>query len=164
MRAIVAVCKNWGIGKDGHLIVRNRADMKHFVSSTMGGTVVMGRKTLDSFSKGRPLKGRRNIVLTHREDFVREGVEVAHSIEEVLALVASCNPEQVWVIGGASVYRELLPYCSSAIVTKHECLCPADSFFPNLDESPSWHEASCESKGLTEENVPYAFVTYVHRS
>lgn len=148
MRAIVAVCKNWGIGKDGHLIVRNRADMKHFVSSTMGGTVVMGRKTLDSFSKGRPLKGRRNIVLTHREDFVREGVEVAHSIEEVLALVASCNPEQVWVIGGASVYRELLPYCSSAIVTKHECLCPADSFFPTLMKVPHGMRHRASQKGL----------------
>lgn len=160
MNAIVAICEDWGIGNQGELLVRNKADMRHFVSCTSGGTVIMGRTTLDSFPGGRPLKNRRNIVLTRQADFSREGVEVAHSVEEALDLVAEDNPDDVWVIGGASVYEQLLGHCKSVVVTRNGCTRPADTYFPNLDELPAWRLASRDGKGVTEEGVPYSFLTY----
>ncbi len=161
MNAIVAVCEDWGIGHKGRLLVRNSEDMAHFVRHTRGATVVMGRKTLESFPGGKPLKGRRNIVLTRSRGYAPEGVEVAHSVDEVLELCAGDDPESVWCIGGASVYEQLLPHCGRAIVTKHACTRPADSFFPNLDADPAWHVESVAEGGVTEEGIPYSFVTYV---
>ena len=154
MRAIVAVCRDWGIGKDGDLLVHNKEDMRSFVRHTTGGTVVMGRSTLDSFPGGRPLKNRRNIVLTRQTDFARAGVEVAHSVDEALALVADADPDTVWVIGGASVYRQLLPYCGGAVVTKFDELRDADTFFPDLDTDPAFEITE------TEEGETCRFVTY----
>ncbi len=154
MRAIVAVCRDWGIGKDGDLLVHNKEDMHSFVRHTTGGTVVMGRSTLDSFPGGRPLKNRRNIVLTRQIGFAREGVDVAHSVDEALALVADADPDTVWVIGGASVYRQLLPYCEGAVVTKFDELRDADTFFPDLDADPAFEIAE------TEEGETCRFVTY----
>ena len=100
LKAIVAVCDDWGIGCEGDMVVSNRADMRHFVSCTMGHPVIMGRKTLESFPGGRPLKGRRNIVLTRDEAFACEGVEVVHSVDEALAAVA--DEDEAWVIGGGA--------------------------------------------------------------
>ena len=90
----MAVCDDWGIGRDGDMLVANRADMRHFVRCTKGHAVIMGRKTLESFPGGRPLKDRRNIVLTRDASFAREGVEVVHSIDETLSAVA--NEEEAW--------------------------------------------------------------------
>ena len=87
LSAIVAVCDDWGIGCEGDMVVSNRADMRHFVACTKGCPVIMGRKTLLSFPGGRPLKNRRNIVLTRDESFAPEGVDVVHSIDEALAAV-----------------------------------------------------------------------------
>ena len=134
LKAIVAVCDDWGIGRAGDMVVANRADMRHFVRCTKGHAVIMGRKTLESFPGGRPLKDRRNIVLTRDEDFVRKGVEVVHSVDEALAAVA--DEDEAWVIGGAEVYRQFLPLCSEAVVTKNHCVREADAYFPNLDEEP----------------------------
>ena len=142
MRAIVAVCRDWGIGKDGDLLVHNKEDMHSFVRHTTGGTVV------------RPLKNRRNIVLTRQTDFAREGAEVAHSVDEALALVADADPDTVWIIGGASVYRQLLPYCDGAVVTKYDALRDADTFFPDLDTDPAFEITE------TEEGETCRFVTY----
>lgn len=100
LKAIVAVCDDWGIGRDGGMVVSNRADMRHFVNKTKGHPVIMGRKTLESFPGGRPLKDRRNIVLTRDEAFSREGVEIVHSVDEALAAVA--DEDVAWVIGGGS--------------------------------------------------------------
>lgn len=105
LSAIVAVCDDWGIGCEGDMVVSNRADMRHFVVCTKGCPVIMGRKTLLSFPGGRPLKNRRNIVLTRDEDFAVEGVDVVHSIDEALAAVA--DEPVAWVIGGGDVYRQL---------------------------------------------------------
>lgn len=161
MNAIVAVCDDWGIGNQGRLLVRNRRDMQHFVACTMGGTVVMGRKTLDSFPGGRALKGRRNVVITRQPDFSRENVEVTHGIREALDLVAADDrASEVWAIGGETIYRALLPYCARVVVTKNHCTCAADAFFPNLDEDPAWCVASVDETGTTEEGVPFEFVTY----
>ena len=106
LHAIVAVCDDWGIGLAGGMVVDNREDMRHFVACTKGHTVLMGRRTLESFPGGRPLRNRRNIVVTTDPAFSREGVEVAHAIEEALALIGH---EETWLIGGGMLYRARRP-------------------------------------------------------
>ncbi len=166
MNAIVAVTQDWGIGRGGDLLIHERADMRHFVRHTAGSTVVMGDRTLASFPGGRPLKGRRNVVLTIDPDLQApacpEGTtcEIVHSLDEALAAVADCDPDRVWAIGGASVYRQLLPHCTRAIVTRFETTLPADVYFPNLDEDPSWQVERVEEGGVTDQGVPFSFVTY----
>ena len=100
MNAIAAVSAAWGIGREGDLLFRISGDLKRFRALTSGGTVIMGRKTLDSLPGGRPLPKRRNVVLARDSAFVREGVEAARSLEEVLSLVEGEDPETVWVCGG----------------------------------------------------------------
>ncbi len=158
LKAIVAVCDDWGIGENNKLLVANKADMRHFVACTKGHTVVMGRKTLDSFPGGRPLPNRRNVVLTRDPSFEREGAVAVRSIDELAEAVA--RDDEVWVVGGDSVYRQLLPYCDTVVVTKNHCVRPADAFFPNLDEDHAWAADDCEATGTTDEGVPYEFLTY----
>ena len=118
MNQIVAVDRNWAIGKDGELLVSIPEDMKFFRTMTKGKTVIMGRKTLESFPGGRPLKGRRNIVLTRQENIDLKGAERAASVEDALALVRGETEDNVFVIGGSSVYDAFLPYCQKCYVTK----------------------------------------------
>ena len=163
LKAIVAVCDDWGIGRAGGMVVANRADMRHFVEKTTGHPVIMGRRTLESFPGGRPLRRRRNIVLTRDESFGREGVKVAHSVEEALALVA--GEREAWVIGGGEVYRQLLPLCEEAEITRNHCVRPADTTFPDLDSDPTWEVAATSpmltiAKGEGDEGVAFEFVTY----
>lgn len=163
LNAIVAVCDDWGIGLNGDMIVRNRADMQHFVAHTTGHTVLMGRRTLESFPGAKPLKNRRNIVLTRDETYAPEGVEIAHSLEEALELAGT---DETWVIGGGQIYRDLLPFCGKAIITKNHCTRPADTFFPNLDEDSTWEQTTSiatDEQGnplVTAEGVLFEFVTY----
>ena len=164
MELIVNVTENWGIGKGDALAVRISADLKRFRSLTMGKTVILGRKTLQTFPGGRPLKGRRNLILSRDPDFQVEGAEVFHSVE---ALLAALSGDAV-VIGGESIYRQLLPYCTKGYVTKTYLRPDCDRFFPNLDELPGWHiteaspmqeEADIRFQYLTYENagyIPYA--------
>ncbi len=172
MDAIVSVTQDWGIGLEGQLAVANRADMRRFVQLTCGGrkpseaapgevlgTVIMGRKTFESFPNGA-LKARRNIVITRDEGFAAPGAEVAHSVEEAVDLVAGTDPSAVWLIGGESVYRQLLPSCQRAHVTMNEVVVPADAFFPNLDEDPAWELVTCEEGGTTPEGVSFSYRTY----
>ena len=165
-KAIVAVCDDWGIGRDGGMVVANCADMRHFVRCTTGHPVIMGRRTLESFPGGRPLKNRRNIVLTGDASFTRPGVEVAHSLDEATALVE--GDDVAWVIGGGSVYRQLLPLCAEAEVTKNHVTHAADTFFPNLDDDPAWElvresEPAPICPGEGDEGVRYSFCTYRRR-
>lgn len=159
----MAVCDDWGIGRDGDMLVANRADMRHFVRCTKGHAVIMGRKTLESFPGGRPLKDRRNIVLTRDPAFTRDGVEVVHSIDEALSAVA--NEEEAWVIGGSEVYRQLLPLCAEVVVTKNHVTHAADAFFPNLDDDPRWRVSATDGgyvvqQGEGDAGVAFEFVTY----
>lgn len=163
LSAIVAVCDDWGIGRAGDMIVANRADMRHFVRCTTGRTVIMGRRTLESFPGARPLRDRRNIVLTRDASFVREGIETACSLDGALDLLA--DDEQAWVIGGADVYRQLLPRCARAVVTKNHCVRPADAYFPNLDEDAGWEVEGVDGPyavepGQGDEGVTFEYVTY----
>jgi dihydrofolate reductase len=161
MNAIVSVTSDWAIGNEGGLIVRNRADMRRFVSLTMGGTVLMGRTTFESFPGG-PLKGRRNVVVTRDRQYAlrHEGVECAHSLDEALDLVAADDPDTVWLIGGESLYRALLAHCDRCFVTRNRVVVAADAFFPDLDADPSWELESVEEGGETSEGIRFDFATY----
>ena len=157
--AIVAVCDDWGIGRVGDMLVRNREDMRSFVAHTKGHTVLMGRKTLESFPDAKPLVDRRNIVVSRQKGFAPEGVEIAATLEDALALAA--GDKEVWVIGGGQVYQALLPRCAKAVVTKNHCVREADTFFPNLDADPAWKVAETTYGGTTKSGIDFDFVTYV---
>jgi dihydrofolate reductase len=137
---IAAVTSNGGIGNEGNLLCSIPEDLHRFKNLTMGGTLVMGRKTLDSLPGGRPLPGRRNAVLTRNKDFQREGVEVFHSVPELRKAVPPM--EQVWVIGGASVYEQLMPLCERLYLTEVKTVLPADRFFPQIGEQWRLEEQS----------------------
>lgn len=163
LKVIVAVCDDWGIGRDGDMVVANRADMRHFVACTKGCPVIMGRKTLESFPGGRPLKDRRNIVLTRDSAFAREGVEVVHTLDEALAAVE--NEPVAWVIGGGEVYRQLLPHCVEAEVTHNHVTHDVDTRFPDLDSDPAWQvvrasEVQTVEDGQGDAGLTFEFVTY----
>ena len=156
MEAIVAVFSDWGIGSEGTQQLVLKADRAHFRELTAGAAVIVGRRTLGDFPGGRPLKGRQNIVVT-RQDFTIEGAEVAHSTEEAIALAAKYP--RALVIGGASVYRQFLPYVDTVHVTKIDRAPASDSFFENLDASPDWQVREAED-WREEDGVRYCFVTY----
>ncbi len=159
MKMIAAADSRWSIGKDGKLLISIPADMKFFRETTSGCTVIMGRKTLESFPGGRPLKNRRNIVLTRQEDYCVDGAEVCHSVEEVLEAVRGDDPEKVFVIGGESIYREMLKYCDTALITRIDHIYDADTVIPNLDEDPEW-ELAYESEEQFFFDLTYHFRTY----
>lgn len=161
LSAIVAVCDDWGIGLDGGMVVENREDMRHFVACTTGHPVIMGRRTLESFPGGRPLKNRRNIVLSRDASFSPEGVEVVSSVEEALAAVA--GDQEAWVLGGGQVYELLLPHCDRVVVTRNHCVRPCDTRFPDLDADPAWRVVETREGGVTPEGFSFDFVTYERR-
>ena len=162
MNCIVVVDQNWAIGCEGGLLFSLPTDMKRFRSLTIDGTVILGRKTLDSFPAGRPLPRRRNIVITRKVDFDREGCEIVPSPQAALEAAAGTEEEQLWVIGGGSVYTALLPKCKRAFVTRVDAAAPeADTFFPNLDKLPGW-EVESVSEPVEENGVTYRFVDYIN--
>ena len=162
MNAIVVVDQNWAIGCNGDLLFSLPTDMKRFRSLTIDGTVILGRKTLDSFPGGRPLPRRRNIVITRKVDFDREGCEIVPSPQAALEAAAGTEEEQLWVIGGGSVYTAMLPKCKRAFVTRVDSAAPeADTFFPNLDKLPGW-EVESVSEPVEENGVTYRFVDYIN--
>lgn len=156
MDAIVAVYADWGIGAKGTQPIALSADRVYFRRITKGAAVIVGRKTVEDFPGQKPLPGRANFLLT-RQDIALPGFEIVHTPEEALTKAAAY--EKVFVIGGASVYKTLLPYCSRVFVTKL-AVCPAsDAFFPNLDKDPQWVQT--ETVGTGEENgVAYEFLIY----
>ncbi|MCH5212775.1 MAG: dihydrofolate reductase [Oscillospiraceae bacterium] len=159
MKLIVNVDKNWAIGNSGKLLFPLSQDMKFFKSHTINNIIVMGRKTLDSFPGGKPLANRTNIVLSRNPSFEREGVTVCNNGGE-LALLLRDVTEDVYVIGGESLYRDLLPFCDTAYVTKVDAKAEtADAFMVNLDESPDW-VISEESDIMEEKGLKFKFVTY----
>ncbi|MCF0133082.1 MAG: dihydrofolate reductase [Blautia sp.] len=159
MNCIVAADSNWAIGKDNKLLVSIPADMKLFRLETTGKVIVMGRKTLESFPNGLPLKNRVNIVLTKNKDFDGKGAIVLHSVEEVLEEIRKYPSDQVYCIGGDSIYRQFLPYCDVAHVTRIHFAYEADSYFPNLDEMPEWR-ITASSDEQTYFDLEYEFVKY----
>ena len=158
MNLIVAVDNNWGIGKDNKLLVSIPADMKYFRTQTKDSVVIMGRKTLESFPGGEPLKNRINIVITKDENYKKEGVVVVHSVDDAIKVAKSYN-KPIFVIGGASIYAQLLSFCDTAYVTKISSSFEADSFFPNLDKMENW-EITEQTETEVYNGMFYKFVTY----
>lgn len=159
MNLIAAVDKNWAIGKDNKLLISIPADMKFFRETTTGKVVVMGRKTLESFPNGLPLKNRTNIVLTTNPDYKVKDAIIVHSKEELDAELQKYNSEDIYVIGGESIYRMLLEDCDVAHITKIEYAYEADAYFPNLDENPNWKIAA-DSEEQTYFDLEYYFLRY----
>ncbi len=159
MNLIVAVDENWGIGKDNELLYRISADMKNFRAVTMGHVLVLGRKTLESFPGKKPLPKRTHIVLTANKAYEAEGVTLCHSLEELPAVLANYEDDDIFVIGGGSIYEQLLPQCKKAYITKIYDKFSADTYFPNLDEKPEW--TLTEKGEVQEENgVKFSFDIY----
>ncbi|MDD4372047.1 MAG: dihydrofolate reductase [Anaerostipes sp.] len=162
MNLIVNADKNWGIGKNNELLVHIPNDMKMFRETTTGHVVVMGRKTLESFPGGKPLPKRTNVVLTTDMEYEAKGAQIVHSKEELMEFLASYDENDIYIIGGESIYRMMLPYCKRAIVTKLDYAYDADTFFPNLDELQDW-KVSAESEEQTYFDVEYTFMEYTRR-
>ena len=159
MNIIVAADKNWGIGLNNRLLVSIPSDMKFFREKTTGKVVVMGRKTLESFPNGLPLKNRTNIVLTRDPDYQSKGAVFVHSTEELMKELEKYDDKDIFVIGGGTIYEQLLPYCDTAYVTKLDFVYQADTFFPNLDEMPEW-EMTETSEEQTCFDLEFAFTKY----
>lgn len=159
MIAILSADQNWGIGLKGELLVRIPNDMKNFRKLTTGNVIVMGRKTLESFPNGAVLPNRVNIVLTRNQDYQAKGAVIVHSEEELMEELKNYPDKQVYVIGGESIYRQLLPYCEEAYVTKIDYAYQADRYFPNLDEMEDWELAE-EGEEQTFFDIEYYFNKY----
>ena len=159
MNLIVNVDKNWAIGYKGKLLVSIPEDMKFFRSETTGKLVVLGRKTLATFPGGRPLKNRTNIILTRNEDFTVKDAVVYHSVEETLEELKKYSSEDIYIIGGDTIYRQFLPFCDVAHVTRTEHAYDADAWFPNLDEDPEW-ELTGQSEEKTYFDLEFTFCRY----
>ena len=154
MTAIVCVDRAWGIGRGNDMLFHISADLKRFRALTTGKNVIMGRNTLLSLPGARPLPNRRNIVVSTTMA-PREGVEVVRSVEEAAALAG----EDAIVMGGAQLYRAMLPMCDRALVTKVDAAEEAEVFFPDLDKDADWRVASAgawqEENGLRFRYVDY---------
>ena len=161
MNFIAAVTEDWGIGLKGKLIYSIPEDMKYFREKTIGKTVFMGRKTLESFPGGRPLKGRVNIVLSSKPDFSAEGAVVVHNLEEALEELKKYPDDDIFVIGGARLYELMMPYCRYAYITKMAVSMEADCFIANLDRDPEWSvDDTGEEK--TCGDIHYRFMRYIN--
>lgn len=163
MNLILSADKNWAIGKDNKLLVSIPADMKFFRETTTGKVVVMGRKTLESFPNGLPLKNRTNIVLTANSDYQVKDAILVHSKTELEEELKKYKSEDIYVIGGGSVYRMLLKECDTAHVTKINYAYEADTYFPNLDEDPDW-EIVADSEEQTYFDLEYYFLKYKRKA
>lgn len=159
MNLIVAADKNWAIGKKGQLLVSIPEDQKLFRQETMGKVIVMGRKTMDSLPGGQPLHGRTNVVLTRNPAYKKKGAQVFHSLEETLEFLKQFPSEDIYVIGGAEIYKLFLPYCNVAHVTAIDYAYEADAYFPNLERSPEWR-VTAQSEEQTFFNLCYEFRKY----
>jgi dihydrofolate reductase len=162
MNLIVAVDKNWAIGKNGKELVNIPEDKKFFREETYGKVIVMGRKTFESLPGSAALEGRKNIVLTENKSYNPKNATVCHSIDELKEILKDYASEDIYVIGGGSIYGQLLDMCDTAQVTKVDYTYDADTYFPNLDEKAEWH-IDKRSDERTYFDMIYEFVRYVRK-
>ena len=163
MKIIFSADNNWGIGRENKLLFHVKGDMDYFKKMTTGKTVVMGCKTLESLPNGRPLPNRVNVVLAADEDYTVDGALVCHNLEALFEIVNAYDGDDVFVIGGAEVYRLLMPYCDTAYITRFLADAPADRFMPDFDALPGWRRTS-SSDVMQENGVPYRFDVYIQES
>lgn len=159
MNLIAAVDENWAIGKNNQLLVSIPADKKFFRTTTTGKVVVMGRKTLESFPNGLPLKNRTNIVLTHDKSYKVKDAIIVYSMDELWEELKKYDSDDIYVIGGESIYRQLVDACDVAHITKIDFAYDADAYFPNLDEKTDW-ELTADSEEQTYFDLIYHFLKY----
>ena len=156
MELIVAVYDDWGIGRDGTQPVALSADRKFFRETTRGAMVIVGRRTIEDFPGKKPLPGRVNVALT-RQNTEIPGFTVAHSPAEAVALAETAD--RAMVIGGGSIYKQMLPYCDTAYITKVHCAVESDTFFPDLDNDPDWALSEILQSG-EENGIAYEMCLY----
>lgn len=156
---IVAADNRWAIGNKNRLLVSIPNDMKHFREETTGKVIVLGRKTLETFPQGLPLQNRENIILSGNPAFKVRGATVVNSLEQLLKTLENYPPEDVYIVGGESVYRQLMPYCDTVHVTKIDHVYEADAYFPDLDADKEWILAE-DSDELTYFDISYNFLRY----
>ena len=159
MELIVAVYDDWGIGKDGTQPIALAADRKFFRETTRGAMVIAGRRTIEDFPGKKPLPNRTNVVLS-RQNPDLPGFTVVSSAQEAMTLAATA--QRAFVIGGGTVYRQMLPMCDKAIITKVHCTTPCDTFFPNLDEAEDWQLVQILQSGQ-EDGISYDMCLYERR-
>lgn len=160
MNIIVSVDENWGIGCNNKLLYPIKEDLAYFKEMTMGKTVIMGRETLYTLPRQQPLKNRTNIIMTRDDNFTIEDGVIVHSIEELLDKISDYeNPNDVLVIGGQSIYEQLLPYVDQCYVTKINHNFIADRFFPNLDQNKDWILKNSSSI-YSDNGISYQFTVY----
>jgi dihydrofolate reductase len=148
MKLIACVDQNWGIGANGRLLMSIPEDLKHFKEITLNKTVVMGRHTFKSLPNMKPLENRRNIVLSSNRNYHISGVEVCNSIEELFEKTSNIPTDDIFIIGGESVYKQLIPYCNMAYITKIFATYPSDKYMINMDKDKSWSLAIEEPKHI----------------
>lgn len=160
---ILCVDKKWGIGRRNGLLFSLPKDMKFFKETTLNHVVAMGENTLLSFPNSKPLKNRTHIVLSQDESHNYEGVENAHDFDEFLKLIREyANKEDVYIIGGASIYRQTLPYVDKVLLTKVDAVGGAELYFPNLDKDP-YFELKEESEVIEDNGYNIKFCTYINK-
>ena len=159
MDLIVAVYDDWGIGKDGTQPIALSTDRKFFRETTRGAMVIVGRRTIDDFPGKKPLPGRVNVALTRSETEI-PGFTVVHSPEEVAQLATTA--EKAMVIGGGTIYRQMLPLCDRAYITKVHVTPESDTFFPNLDEDENWELSEILQSG-EENGIAYEMCLYTRK-
>lgn len=160
MKMIAAADRKGGIGRNGQLLAHLPGDMKYFRETTAGAMVIMGRKTLESFPGGRPLKGRRNVVISRTlSPEGQDGYEICRTAEEAAALAAEETERDIFVIGGGEIYALMLPYCEEAYITEIDEELDADTFIPVFAELPEWERVR-RSETHTENGLTYTFTVY----
>ena len=159
MNIIVAADSNWGIGNNNSLLVQIPRDQKMFREMTTGKEGVMRRKTIQSLPQKQPLKNRTNIILTTDKNYKVKDAILVHSIEELLEELKKYEDDDIYIAGGESIYRQMLPYCNVAHVTKIDYAYQADTYFPNLDEMTEWH-ITADSEEQTYFDLEYVFLKY----
>jgi len=169
LELVASADQHWGIGRDGQLLVHLSEDMRHFKSVTIGGRVIMGRLTALSLPRQKPLPGRENIVLSRDPGFELPGFTVLNGVEDLISYLAAADlaaamqgerqRKKNYLIGGASLYRQLLPLCYAAHITKFHVTLPADRFLPDLDADAHWRFAA-SSACYRSQDVEYQFCTY----
>ena len=159
MNIVAAVDNNWAIGNKGELLVSIPNDQKSFRLLTTGKVVVLGRKTLDTFPQKQPLPNRTNIILSRDKNFKVKGAVVVNSVDELMEYLKPYKSEDIYIIGGESIYEQLLPYCDTAHITAIDYEYEADTYLKNLDEDPEWVKTA-DSDEITYFDLSYSFVKY----
>lgn len=162
MNVIAAVDRKWGIGNKRQLLVQIPADQKLFRQETTGKVIILGHRTLETFPQGMPLAGRTNIILSRDPELKVKGASVVHSIEELMEELKAYDSRDVYVVGGESIYQQLLPYCDTAHLTMIDHTYEADAHFPNLETDEEWVQTG-ESDEQTYFDLAYTFVKYERR-